>query len=276
MEYAKKTPALSVVLPVYCAGAENYEYLKETLSSIAGQKYRDFEAIVVDDSSPDDIPPLRDEVQPLLPSLRVLRNKTNMCHIFSRNMVTKAADGTYIAYMDHDDIWLPDSLGRRLQALMGAPDCDMCFCDVDIFGSGAHKMKVNQSKIPEFVDFVWFAARFNMTITSSAVIVKKSAMERIGGFDQKYSICDDFDAWLRILENGGGCVHVPEKLVRYRLHDANTSLYSDRLKDHYLITKYITGYYFKAPFGTKLRLTYKVGRKWLGVAYLALRKLFVR
>lgn len=264
------TPCISVVVPVYCGTEDHRRFLTEALESVAAQTFRDFEVVIVDDVSPMDIVPIVEEVGNL-PSIRILRNTINMGHAETRNAGVRAARADLIAFLDHDDIWLPEKLQRQADVLRANPDAAAVFCDVETFGPHKDRLSIDQSIIPERPGFYWFVAHGNFTITATAVLVKKQAMLDIGPFDSRYSTCDDFDAWLKILMTAP-IVHMPEKLARYRLHSFNVNYSVDRLNDNRLLTALILRYYRTAPMGDKLKLIPRIARKLLGRAYFMVRR----
>lgn len=261
---------LTAIIPVYCASESHERFLRETLESVAGQTFRDFELILVDDCSPIDIEPL---VHCLtgLPETRIVRNESNIGHAQSRNVGIRKASGEIIAFLDHDDIWLPDKLRRQIEALDVNPDAAAVFCDSEIFGPYAHRLVMNQRIVPERPSLLWFLNHGNYTITASAVMVKKQAMIDIGLFDSRYSTCDDFDAWLKILMSSP-IVHIPETLTRYRLHEQNVNYDVDRLNDNRLLTALIWKYWKSAPPGMRMRLLPRLARKLLGRMYFTVRR----
>ena len=261
-------PKVSIVVPVYCSKAEQEEFLRETLQSVAAQSFRDFETIIVDDLSPMDIAPLVESIGDL-PRLRILRNESNIGHAESRNAGVRAAQGEFIAFLDHDDIWLPEKLARQMDAFEANPDAAMVFCEMEMFGPHADRLKMDQSIIPERPSFVWFACRNNLIISASSVMVRKQAMLDIGLFDSRYSTCDDFDAWLKILMHASA-VHLPEKLARYRLHDLNVNYTIDSLNDNRLLTALIWSYWGTAPLGQRISLLPKLARKLLARLYFTI------
>ena len=263
-------PTISVVIPVYCHTQEHYQFLRETLESVAAQSYRDFEVVIVDDVSPIDIVPLVESIEGLPPT-RILRNAVNLRQAESRNIGVRAAQGELIAFLDHDDLWLPDKLEKQLTALQADKDVAMVFCDMQTFGPHADRLNIDQSIIPQRPSFYWFVSHGNFTISASAVIVKKSVMLDIGLFDSRYSTCDDFDAWLKILMTAP-ILHLPQKLAKYRLHSFNVNYSVDRLNDNMLLTGLILRYFKTAPFIEKLKLTPRLARKFVGRAYFYFRR----
>lgn len=263
-------PRLTAVIPVYCASEDHERFLRETLESVAAQIYRDFELILVDDRSPIDIAPLVESVQGL-PKTRVVRNETNIGHAESRNVGVREAAGELIAFLDHDDIWLPDKLQRQVDTLDANPDAAAVFCDCEVFGPNADRLRIDQRILPDRPDFLWFVRHGNYTITASAVLVRKQAMVDIGLFDSRYSTCDDFDAWLKILMSSP-IVHMPETLIRYRLHERNVNYDVDRLNDNRLLTGLIWRYSKSAPVGVRAKLLPRICRKLAGRLYFRLRR----
>jgi glycosyltransferase involved in cell wall biosynthesis len=263
-------PKLTVLVPVYCRSEEHLAFLREMLLSVAAQTFRDFEVVLIDDGSPVDITPIVESTENL-PQVRILRNDSNIRQAKSRNAGIVAAKGEFIAFMDHDDIWLPSKLQRQVEAFEANPDAGMVFCDMEIFGSHASRLTMDQSIIPDRPSFYWFVCHGNFTISASAVMVKKQAMLDIGLFDSRYSICDDFDAWLKVATIAP-VVHMPEELARYRLHSSNINYSVDRLNDNKLLTALVWKYWRGAPIGMRIRLLPRLARKLIGRLYFTVRR----
>lgn len=261
---------LTAVIPVYCASEDHERFLRETLESVAAQTYRDFELVIVDDVSPIDISPLVDSIDGL-PKARIVRNASNIGHAESRNVGIREASGDLVAFLDHDDIWLPDKLQRQIEVLEANPDAAAVFNDCEVFGPNADRLRLDQQIIPDQPDFLWFINHGNYTITASAVMVRKQTMLDIGLFDSRYSTCDDLDAWLKILMQAP-IVHIPEALTRYRLHGGNVNYGVDRLNDNRLLTALIWKYWKTAPSGIRAKLLPRIARKLIGRLYFRVRR----
>lgn len=253
------------MIPVYCGTDVHEQFLREALESVAAQTYRNFELLIVDDLSPRDIAPIVDSISGL-ENVCIIRNVVNVGHAESRNTGIRAASGEYVAFLDHDDVWLPDKLARQVEVLEANSDAAMVFCDMIVFGEHAGRLRIDQRVIPERPTFYWFVAHGNYTISASAVLIKKRALLDIGLFDSRYSTCDDFDAWLKVLMRAP-IVHIPESLAKYRLHNLNVNYGVDRLNDNRLLTLLIWQYWRIAPLSDKIRLLPRLGRKYIGRAY---------
>jgi glycosyltransferase involved in cell wall biosynthesis len=265
-------PTVSIVLPVYCQSETHKRLLVETLESVAAQTLPNTELVVVDDSSPTD-PFLIIKSVPNLPPTRILRNTVNLGHAESRNIGIRAAEGELIAFLDHDDIWLPEKLERQVQALQENPDVAMCYCNVEIIGPRPPKLYVDQRTIPDRPSIVWFLNNGNTVITASSVLVRKQAMLDIGLFDTRYTSCDDYDAWIKILMRWP-ILHISETLAKYRLHEYNVNYSVNRLNDNRLLTNLILKCWRAAPVSDKIALLPLIARKFAGRAVYTVRRIW--
>lgn len=260
-------PLVSVVLPVYCQTVSHEEFLVEALESVARQTFRDFDVVIVDDQSPREIVPLVESVQGL-GRTRILRNAANVGHAQSRNVGIRAADAHLVAFLDHDDTWLPEKLERQVEALVDEPDASMVFCDVEILGRFPPGLYIDQRTVPARPSLAWLVTHRNCVITVSSVLVRKRAMEEIDLFDTRYSSCDDFDAWIK-LRMRAPIIHLPEKLAAYRLHQYNVNYSVDRLRDNRLLTALIWRVWLESGWSDRLRILPTLARKLVGRIYLA-------
>ncbi len=263
-------PLISVVMPVYCHTADHRRYLIEALHSVASQTFRDFEVVIVDDLSPIEVEPVV-EAMAMPSQVKILRNPAKIGHAESRNRGVETARGEFIAFLDHDDVWLPEKLERQLAVLQANHDAAMVFCDMEVFGPNRHRLCMNQSIIPERPSFYWFASHGNYVISASSVLVRKQLLLDIGLFDNRYSTSDDFDAWLKILCRAP-ILHLPKKLAKYRLHYYNVNYSVDFLNDTRLLTMLICRYWQTARPREKFELLPLIGRKLARMMYFILRR----
>ena len=98
---------VSIIMPSY----NTAEYIAESIQSVLAQTYQNWELIIVDDCSPDNT----DEVVAAFsdPRIRYFKNETNSGAAVSRNKALREAKGKWIAFLDSDDLWLPDKLERQ-------------------------------------------------------------------------------------------------------------------------------------------------------------------
>lgn len=117
-------PTISVIVPVY----KVEPYLHQCVDSILGQRYRDFELILVDDGSPDGCPAICDEYARLDSRVRVI-HKENGGLSSARNAGLDAATGKYVAFVDSDDWIDPDMLQIMMESIRSS-EADMVLCGV--------------------------------------------------------------------------------------------------------------------------------------------------
>lgn len=103
-------PRVSVITPAYNAA----DYLEETVKSVQNQTFTDWEMIIVDDCSEDDTYNLAKKLSEDDSKIRVLKNKANSGVAATRNTALDAATGEYIAFLDSDDLWLPQKLEKQV------------------------------------------------------------------------------------------------------------------------------------------------------------------
>jgi glycosyltransferase involved in cell wall biosynthesis len=199
------TPAVSVIVPAYNAAA----FIAETIQSALDQTYRDFEIIVVDDGSRDGTPA---RVAAFGERVR-LHQQPNSGVARARNTGVSLARGEWIAFLDADDLWLPEKLERQL-ACSTAP---MTFTDRYNIGERSGLPEIQSVCQPMHGGDIFEVLLGGNFITTSSVMIRREIFEQYGGFDVSLNGTEDWDLWLRVAENHdvGFC---PEPLTRYRLH----------------------------------------------------------
>jgi glycosyltransferase involved in cell wall biosynthesis len=209
-------PTVSVLLTVHDAG----EYLRPTVESALAQTMVDLEIVLVDDGSTDG---RVDEIAALAePRIRILRQECRgAAEAF--NTAAAAARGRFLALLDHDDLWLPRKLERHLRDFEERPGTDLnfswCrFVDArgDDLGLPVRRWHGPISRDELLIDFV--------IKTTSAMVVRRDVVERIGGFDPALPRLSDLEFALRVAAlRPGNCRAVPEVLTLYRRHTGQMS-----------------------------------------------------
>jgi len=202
-------PAVSVIVPAYGVA----HLLPETLASLQAQTFRDWEAIVVDDGSPDDVAAVVDRFAEDR-RFRLLRTD-NGGLATARNRAIAVARAPYVSLLDGDDLYAPDYLARLLPAIAADPGLGFVSCDAVCFGEGLREWR--------------FGERYDMTgpmtlervlsrdfVIFGATVMRRAALEAVGGFDGSLRAVEDLDLWIRMLAAGWRGAVVPETLVRYR------------------------------------------------------------
>lgn len=203
---------VSAIIPTYNRSA----FLREAVASVISQSYPVLEIIVVDDGSSEDIEQaLSDIVGPI----KVVRHPQNRGHSSARNTGIKAAQGDYIAFLDSDDLWLPEKLEVQMKIFDDS-------YNVGLVGGGYEYIKstgeevVNKPRLPpEFPRYEDLAiGLFAFSGSSPIAICKKAVFDKVGLFDENLVLLEDWDMWIRISEHFK-VVNPQKRLVQVRMHD---------------------------------------------------------
>ncbi|MEW6526671.1 MAG: glycosyltransferase [Spirochaetota bacterium] len=181
-------PFFSVVIATF----NRAHLVTRAVESVLTQKFTDYECIVVDDGSTDD-------------TSRVLSHYTNKIkYIYiphsgvstARNRGIQQAQGEWIAFLDSDDMWLPGKLAAHYEYIQAHPNIYIHQTDELWIRNGkrVNPMKKHQKKEGHiFEDCLHLCL-----VSPSAVVVHRSVFERVGMFDERMPVCEDYDLWLRV------------------------------------------------------------------------------
>lgn len=207
-------PEVSVVIPAYNAAGT----LPQTLASLTAQTFANFEAIVVDDGSSDDTAAQARACAD--PRVRVLSGP-NTGVAGARNRGIEAADAELIAFLDADDLWEPDKLALQVEALRTRPDAGICVTSAIRIDRDARPRGPALFRDPDDVTEALLLDSMVVGCVSSG-LMRRALLERLGGFDPRFSQCADWDLWLRA-SLATRFVVLSQPLVRYRSYAGNMS-----------------------------------------------------
>ena len=209
-------PVISVIIPCY----NQAHYLTQCLQSVISQKYRNWQAIVIDDASTvGDIPAvlaqLRDD------RIRLCRHDVNRGLSEARNSGIRSCDGDYLLFLDADDYLDPDMLSLMCQAIEDQPEISAFCCGIhSVTNTGEFIDSASPSRIP--ADLFHYLLMGNPWAVHSVIVHKKS-VDEIGLFDSQLKSCEDWDLWLRLADHGHKFVTVPDAYVYYRRYNTSMS-----------------------------------------------------
>ncbi len=183
-----KQPFVSVVIPAY----NRRDMLQEAVDTVLAQTYADLELIVVDDGSSDDTTSV---LTPYGDAVTLLTQK-NRGVSAARNLGVSRAKGSYVAFLDSDDLWLPDKLKRQVAFFKEHPTALVCQTEEIWIKNGR---RINPAKKHQKPSGMIFLPSLELCLVSpSAVMINKSFFLKMGGFDESLPACEDYDLWLRI------------------------------------------------------------------------------
>jgi glycosyltransferase involved in cell wall biosynthesis len=181
-------PRVSVIIPTY----NRADLVQQALASVKAQTYRDFEIVVVDDGGTDGT----FEVLSAWREIRVLRHAGRRGVSAARNTGIIAARGEWLAFLDSDDLWLPDKLARQISLLEGQPELLVCQTGETWVRRGVRVNKPLSHRQVGGKIFLPSLAR--CMISPSAVILHRRLISDHGGFDETLPAAEDYDLWLRL------------------------------------------------------------------------------
>ncbi len=182
------SPLVSVIIPTYNRAA----MVREAVESVFRQTFVDFQLIVVDDGSTDDT---SEALSPFRPRLTYLYQAHRGVSA-ARNLGIEAALGRWIAFLDSDDLWLPEKLKAQVEFFRQNPEARVNQTEEIWIRKGR---RVNPKKKHKKISGDLFAPSLKLCLVSpSAVMIEKALFNDLGGFDESLPACEDYDLWLRI------------------------------------------------------------------------------
>ncbi len=218
-----KTPLVSILICLYNAE----RYLSDTLDSALCQTHRNFELIVVDDGSTDGSQAALDRYTD--PRLRVIR-QPNRGAAAALGTGLQAARGVYIAPLDSDDLWEPDSLAAHVEVLEDRPDIALTFSWFRVIDDAGREIGLSSNHYRGTIGFLDLLKDFVIGATSNTVM-RRIAIDQAGGVDPQIRRLYDLDLCLRIALLGPrNIAAIPRDLMRYRRHSGQLSREMEALK----------------------------------------------
>ncbi len=210
-EATARPPPVSVVIPSHNRAA----MLRRAIESVLAQTFADFELIVVDDASTDNTAEVIQESGD--PRVRVVQNAVREGAARARNKGIEAASGEWVAFLDSDDEWLPRRLELQVERLRGSAGATVGYCLLQEHNHVTHTVRQPLRTLHEG-DVFDRLLKGNRPPTTSAFMVKRSALLDIGGFDESLPSGHDIDLWLRLAQKGNCFSAVNEVLVIWHRH----------------------------------------------------------
>lgn len=209
-------PRVSVNLCCY----NGEKFLEETLESVFLQTYKDWELVVVNDGSTDSTEQIIQRHRNSGRSI-VYHYQKNAGLGNAREKAVELSRGDYLAFIDQDDIWLPQKLEKQMQVVdtdlnIGLVYSDSYYMDKDGNPLGT---AFRRAPPPAGDPFVGLLTHRNF-MPCLTVLVKRESVQDVGGFNKTLKYIEDYDLFLRIASKYKvACV--PEPLTQYRIHEGN-------------------------------------------------------
>lgn len=205
-------PLVSVVMPAYNAE----RYLTESLDSVLAQTLQNFELIVVDDGSTDKTLEILKSYQNRDDRVRVI-SRPNTGIVGALNDGLAAAKGEFIARLDADDIAFPERFSKQVAYLNEHPDCVVVGSYVLLIDSEGSPISEAEVMITHKEIDENHINGSPWQIYHTAVLMRRSIAEKIGGYREGYTAAEDVDFFMRMVEHGQ-VFNLPVPLTKYRQH----------------------------------------------------------
>jgi glycosyltransferase involved in cell wall biosynthesis len=206
--------SVSVVVPAYNAART----LPATVASVESQTVRPLEILVIDDGSTDNTVEVARAIS--AGDLRVI-SQENAGHAAARNTGIAAARGRYVAFLDGDDVWLPDKLARQLDEIQRNPQIRALQTGAARVDDQLRLLWVQPCYRSE--DQLWDTLCFqNLPALMSTLLIERELLNEVGGFDPSLVILQDWDLAIRLARRGQ--LHsLSDVLSAYRYFDTSQS-----------------------------------------------------
>lgn len=217
------SPLISIIIPMY----NTSKFIKQTVESILAQTYSNFEVIIVDDGSTDNGAEVVKALMPKDSRIKYIY-QSNQGVSAARNNAIENSQGEYLAFLDSDDLWLPNKLKKQVNRIIST-GMDACYCGYqyfcdDIRGKTFPKRYFEGKILLEVI-------KEKVSVWTSTVVVKRSiVINNSITFKSGLNWAEDMDFFYRLLYKCEFCC-VKEILALYRQRPNSLSVSSDRLPE---------------------------------------------
>ena len=210
---------VSIVCPIF----NSEKYLSDTIISIKNQKYKNWQAILINDCSTDNSLNIIKSLISNDSRFTLIDNKKNMGVSYCRNIGIDISQGEFISFIDSDDFWDINKIDKQINFML-SNNYDFTYTNLIIIDDSSNITGYRNS--PKFVDYK--INLFSNWISTSSVILKRNL---IGNIKFENIGWEDYAFWMKIFKKNSFAVLYPESLTYYRVH--SSSLSSFKIKSAY-------------------------------------------
>lgn len=240
---------VSVITPVY----NTEKYIEETINSVLNQTYQKFECILVDDCSSDKSAEIIKKIAEKDSRVKYFKNEKNSGAAVSRNRALKEAKGQYVAFLDADDIWLPNKLKREL-SLMKHKNAFFVFGAIEMIDSEGRVIK-GRRNIPAQINYKGLLK--NTAIATSTVLIDRNVTGAFQMPDRRSG--QDYATWLMLLRGNKTAYAVRNVVTRYRKDSSSGSLSAKKTKNWKKVYDIQVNYEHINPIEARINCLFYIG-----------------
>lgn len=209
-------PLVSIIIPTY----DRANLIGETIQSVLQQTYSHWELIIIDDGSQDNTSDIVASFQ----DKRIRFIAMPHCGIFGkvRNEGLKIALGSYIAFLDSDDLWLPEKLEVQINLLQRHPQASFVFSNITIFGTRVYPSPPDYDELYVGRLLLVMLEEKRFVFYPSALLFKKEVKDKLGPMDDALPFGTDTKYFLNMCEHFDG-IFINKRLTKIRRHEHSTS-----------------------------------------------------
>lgn len=246
---------MGVKVSVVITTHNRVQLLKQAVASVLNQSYQNLECIVVDDASNDGtyeyMQSLYDE---RVISIRIPKSESHGGN-YARNIGIKEASGDYIAFLDDDDFWLKTKLQKQVEKMESEEDVGLVYCGRIIYVD--NEFAFEQSPDSEFCGDLGKKVFEKIFCTTSAIMVRKDILNRIGGFDENLAFWQEYDLLIRVCQITK-VAYADEALIVFRNNFKDKNRLSNKYEEWKQAVQQIYGKYYSIikdlPNNTRKRM----------------------
>jgi len=203
------TPEVTAVITSF----NQRQFIEEAVESVIRQQGTALETIVVDDGSYDGT---ADVAASFAPRVRVIRT-AHRGVAAARNIGWESGTADLIAFLDGDDFWLPGKLALQVRVLHQQPEAGLVYADTLRMRADGTPIDRWSTHMHPVEGDALFPMLLQNRVHTSTVVMRRAALQELGGFDERRSVWEDIDLWSRTAARFR-FAYVPEVLSRYRMH----------------------------------------------------------
>jgi len=208
---------LTVITPVY----KGERFLRETINSVLSQSFKNFNYVIINDGSPDNSEKIISETNDS--RIFYIKQYPNQGKANALNTALSMTKTPLVTFLDQDDVLCEKSLEKRVNLMKDNPDLDLIYGDYYFMDKDSKVYGIRKVMGYDNHEELFKATLTRGPFMFSTTMLKKSLIDKYGGFDESYKVAEDLEFFLRASRNGTKIMSVKEPVMNYRCHKNNFS-----------------------------------------------------